>query len=100
MASSSSSSSSSTSTSLLLFLILSVLLCSYVDVLRAYKYESAPLAEGLSWSHYDYKCPEVESIIRKHLKKVFEEDIGQAAGLLRLHFHDCFVQYQVILHLL
>lgn len=34
----------------------------------------------------------MEKIVRKQLEKVFKEDIGQAAGLLRLHFHDCFVQ--------
>ncbi|KAJ0939909.1 putative peroxidase [Helianthus annuus] len=34
----------------------------------------------------------LKKIVRKHLKKVFDKDIGQAAGLLRLHFHDCFVQ--------
>ncbi|KAF8025021.1 hypothetical protein BT93_F2007 [Corymbia citriodora subsp. variegata] len=53
---------------------------------------SVPLKKGLSWSFYENSCPKVESVIRKHLKKVFEEDIGQAAGLLRVHFHDCFVQ--------
>ncbi|THG09310.1 hypothetical protein TEA_013436 [Camellia sinensis var. sinensis] len=50
------------------------------------------LVKGLSWSFYEYECPKLESIVRKHLKKVFKEDIGQAAGLLRVHFHDCFVQ--------
>ncbi|KAG6776224.1 hypothetical protein NC652_014459 [Populus alba x Populus x berolinensis] len=53
---------------------------------------SFPVVNGLSWSFYDYRCPKAESIIRKQLKKVFKNDIGQAAGLLRLHFHDCFVQ--------
>ncbi|KAF8025020.1 hypothetical protein BT93_F2006 [Corymbia citriodora subsp. variegata] len=53
---------------------------------------SVPLKKGLSWSFYEKSCPKVESVIRKHLKKVFEEDIGQAAGLLRVHFHDCFVK--------
>ncbi|KAL3737156.1 hypothetical protein ACJRO7_025990 [Eucalyptus globulus] len=53
---------------------------------------SAHLVKGLSWSFYEKSCPKVESVIKKHLKKVFEEDIGQAAGLLRLHFHDCFVK--------
>jgi peroxidase len=54
--------------------------------------DTFPVVNGLSWSFYDYSCPKAESIIRKQLKKVFKNDIGQAAGLLRLHFHDCFVQ--------
>ncbi|KAL0351623.1 UNVERIFIED_CONTAM: Peroxidase 12, partial [Sesamum calycinum] len=45
-----------------------------------------------SWTYYDSSCPKLESIVRKQLKNVFKNDIGQAAGLLRLHFHDCFVQ--------
>ncbi|EXC46562.1 Peroxidase 12 [Morus notabilis] len=61
-------------------------------VVYAHKSSDVPLAEGLSWSFYDKSCPDAESIIRTQLKKVFNEDIGQAAGLLRLHFHDCFVQ--------
>ncbi|KAL5560228.1 hypothetical protein UlMin_036439 [Ulmus minor] len=51
-----------------------------------------PLKKGLSWSFYENSCPQIEDIIRKQLKKEFKKDIGQAAGLLRLHFHDCFVQ--------
>ncbi|GFP90437.1 peroxidase 12, partial [Phtheirospermum japonicum] len=46
----------------------------------------------LSWNFYGSSYPKLESIVRKQLKKVFKDDIGQAAGLLRLHFHDCFVQ--------
>ncbi|KAJ8770098.1 hypothetical protein K2173_011180 [Erythroxylum novogranatense] len=67
-------------------LLISPLLC----VLEAHA--SAPLSKGLSRKFYQSTCPKVESIIRKHLKKVFKRDIDQAAGLLRLHFHDCFVQ--------
>ncbi|MCD7462775.1 Peroxidase 12 [Datura stramonium] len=51
-----------------------------------------PLVKGLSWTFFDSTCPNLESIVRKRLEKVFKDDIGQAAGLLRLHFHDCFVQ--------
>ncbi|XP_065847225.1 peroxidase 12 [Euphorbia lathyris] len=50
-----------------------------------------PIVNGLSWSFYKSSCPKVESIIKDELKKVFKKDVGQAAGLLRLHFHDCFV---------
>jgi peroxidase len=55
-----------------------------------------PIVKGLSWNFYDSKCPKLESIIRTELKKIFDKDIGQAAGLLRLHFHDCFVQVNTI----
>ena len=51
-----------------------------------------PVAAGLSSRYYTSSCPHVASIIRNRLRDLFEEDIGLAAGLLRLHFHDCFVQ--------
>nr|ADN96694.1 peroxidase 7 [Rubia cordifolia] len=51
-----------------------------------------PLVNGLSWTFHDFDCPNLESIITNRLRQVFQNDIGQAAGLLRLHFHDCFVQ--------
>ncbi|ESQ28041.1 hypothetical protein EUTSA_v10018753mg [Eutrema salsugineum] len=51
-----------------------------------------PLVKGLSWNFYQKACPKVEKIIRKELKKVFKRDIGLAAAILRIHFHDCFVQ--------
>ncbi|XP_060198662.1 peroxidase 12-like [Lycium barbarum] len=51
-----------------------------------------PIVKGLSWTFYDSICPNAESIIRRRLRDVFRQDIGQAAGLLRLQFHDCFVQ--------
>ncbi|CAI0625922.1 unnamed protein product [Linum tenue] len=50
------------------------------------------LVKGMSWSFYTSSCPKLESIVKKRLQQVFKKDIGQAAGLLRLHFHDCFVQ--------
>ncbi|KAM7278397.1 hypothetical protein ACFE04_005531 [Oxalis oulophora] len=71
-----------------LVIISSLLLGSYVCEGKS----TTPIVSGLSWTYYQSKCPKVESVIRKHLKKVFKDDIGQAAGLLRLHFHDCFVQ--------
>ncbi|XVF64084.1 hypothetical protein PTKIN_Ptkin09bG0138800 [Pterospermum kingtungense] len=71
-------------------LISSLFLAPYFSISEAEN--SAPIASGLSWTYHKSSCPKVESIIRKQLKKVFKKDIGQAAGLLRLHFHDCFVQ--------
>ncbi|TKY46054.1 Peroxidase 12 [Spatholobus suberectus] len=47
---------------------------------------------GLSFSYYSQTCPNLETIVRNHLKKVVNNDNGQAPGLLRIFFHDCFVQ--------
>ncbi|KAG0463293.1 hypothetical protein HPP92_018797 [Vanilla planifolia] len=51
-----------------------------------------PLESGLSFSFYESYCPKLEAIVRNFLKEKFKKDIGLAAGLLRVHFHDCFVQ--------
>lgn len=55
-------------------------------------YSTVPAVKGLEYNFYHSSCPKLETVVRKYLKKVFKEDVGQAAGLLRLHFHDCFVQ--------
>jgi peroxidase len=47
---------------------------------------------GLSWTFYEKSCPDLEYIVKTTLEEALDEDITQAAGLLRLHFHDCFVQ--------
>ncbi|CAI9116486.1 OLC1v1017647C1 [Oldenlandia corymbosa var. corymbosa] len=75
------------STKLFTVVALSLLILSPLDVAKA-----QPIAAGLSWSFYARSCPNVESIIRNRLERVFRDDVGQAAGILRLHFHDCFVQ--------
>eukprot|EP01018_Ginkgo_biloba_P026909 Gb_02104 [translate_table: standard] len=41
---------------------------------------------------YNESYPNLESIVNATLESFLEEDITQAAGLLILHFHDCFVQ--------
>ncbi|TKY51445.1 Peroxidase 12 [Spatholobus suberectus] len=72
-----------------------LLICTFLSVSNIKVCEAQakpPTAKGLSYTFYDSSCPKLESIIRTQLKKVFKKDIGQAAGLLRLHFHDCFVQ--------
>ncbi|XP_078149126.1 cationic peroxidase SPC4-like [Carex rostrata] len=51
-----------------------------------------PVETGLSFNFYQSTCPQLELIIRNYLWNAFRTDIGLAAGLLRLHFHDCFVQ--------
>lgn len=78
------------SCSWLLLLSATVVACHLLATLAVAS--DVPIVNGLSFNFYDKSCSKVESIIRTELKKIFKEDIGQAAGLLRLHFHDCFVQ--------
>uniref|UniRef100_A0A0D9VAM7 Peroxidase n=1 Tax=Leersia perrieri TaxID=77586 RepID=A0A0D9VAM7_9ORYZ len=49
-----------------------------------------PTVRGLSYSFYRRSCPQVEIIVRNFLRQAIRNDAGLAAGLIRLHFHDCF----------
>uniref|UniRef100_J3L852 Peroxidase n=1 Tax=Oryza brachyantha TaxID=4533 RepID=J3L852_ORYBR len=51
-----------------------------------------PIAKGLSLGYYDERCPQAEAIVFSFLQEAIAKDVGLAAALLRLHFHDCFVQ--------
>lgn len=47
---------------------------------------------GLKAGFYSSSCPGAEAIVRSTVESHFKKDPTVAAGLLRLHFHDCFVQ--------
>ncbi|KAL2553661.1 Peroxidase superfamily protein [Forsythia ovata] len=47
---------------------------------------------GLKTGFYSSSCRKAESIVRSTVEAHFNKDPTLAAGLLRLHFHDCFVQ--------
>ncbi|XP_027120989.1 peroxidase 40 [Coffea eugenioides] len=46
---------------------------------------------ALSFGLYQSSCPEAEPIIFAWIEKAVSDDPRMAASLLRLHFHDCFV---------
>lgn len=47
---------------------------------------------GLSEDFYADSCPTAFSIVKSVVEKAVEREPRMAASLLRLHFHDCFVQ--------
>lgn len=80
----------SSSSSVRLFILLVCSLTFFASISEATS--TPPIVNGLSYTFYKSKCPNLESIVKNHLQQAFKSDIGLAAGLLRLHFHDCFVQ--------
>lgn len=46
----------------------------------------------LSTNYYSATCPQVETIVRGAVTKKFQETFSAVGGVVRLMFHDCFVQ--------
>jgi peroxidase len=49
----------------------------------------------LKTGFYSTSCSKAEAIVRSTVESYFKKDPTIAAGLLRLHFHDCFVQVYI-----
>ncbi|CAL0301039.1 unnamed protein product [Lupinus luteus] len=64
-------------------------LCCVVIVLIALPFSSDA---QLSTSFYNKTCPNVHTIVRNVIANVSKSDPRIGASLVRLHFHDCFVQ--------
>ncbi|XP_008788317.2 peroxidase 47 [Phoenix dactylifera] len=48
--------------------------------------------DALSMNYYALSCPLVEPIVKNVVNQALSQDPTLAAGLLRMHFHDCFIQ--------
>ncbi|KAJ7548707.1 hypothetical protein O6H91_07G023500 [Diphasiastrum complanatum] len=51
-----------------------------------------PPVAGLSYGFYSTSCPKAESTVKQIMKSFLTPNVSQAAGVIRLFFHDCFVQ--------
>ncbi|KAM0913543.1 hypothetical protein ACQ4PT_012104 [Festuca glaucescens] len=48
-------------------------------------------ARGLSCDFYDDSCPDLDIIVQARVSAAMKAEARMGASLLRLHFHDCFV---------
>lgn len=53
---------------------------------------SAGLEAQLQVGFYDDTCPVAEAIVFGAVSGGLIGDVGVAAGLVRMHFHDCFIR--------
>ncbi|KAK9149647.1 hypothetical protein Scep_008404 [Stephania cephalantha] len=67
--------------------VLPLFLCSSLVFLS-----SVVAQQGLQNGFYSSSCPKAEATVKSTVQAHFNRDPTLAAGLLRLHFHDCFVQ--------
>ena len=76
----------------------SVLLHGFVFMALA----TSPFSQ-LSPDYYYYTCPNALSTIQKVVRAAVQKEQRMGASLLRLHFHDCFVnvkhQFYVYVHI-
>jgi peroxidase len=56
-----------------------------------------PNPSGLRVGFYQYTCPNAEAIVRDEMTKIISQVPSLAGPLLRMHFHDCFVNVRVII---
>ncbi|KAJ8630056.1 hypothetical protein MRB53_023379 [Persea americana] len=61
-------------------------------IFNVYRINSFPEEPYLTLDYYSSSCPSAQSIIRSEMECAVLSDPRNAAKILRLHFHDCFVQ--------
>ncbi|CAK7329813.1 unnamed protein product [Dovyalis caffra] len=52
-----------------------------------------------NYNYYDRSCPRLGMIVKYGVWAAFQKETRIAASLLRLHFHDCFVNVILLLNL-
>ncbi|KAH6762903.1 Peroxidase superfamily protein [Perilla frutescens var. hirtella] len=63
-----------------------------LSILIIFLDQNVPCEAQLSETFYDGRCPNATTIIRNSIRRAISGERRMAASLLRLHFHDCFVQ--------
>ncbi|BAU02491.1 hypothetical protein LR48_Vigan10g057400 [Vigna angularis] len=49
-------------------------------------------ASGLNMNYYLLSCPLADLIVKNTVNRALQNDPTLAAGLVRMHFHDCFIE--------
>ncbi|KAL5713539.1 peroxidase [Ranunculus cassubicifolius] len=67
--------------------------CSMLSLFLLFSFATIYVeGQGTRVGFYSRTCPQAETIVRTTLRNYFNSDATVAAGLLRMHFLDCFIR--------
>ncbi|XP_062107771.1 peroxidase 47 [Humulus lupulus] len=69
--------------------VIMILMMKMIVVMSGYGFG---VANGVSMNYYVMSCPMADLIVQNTVNRALRADPTLAAALIRLHFHDCFVQ--------
>ncbi|KAJ7550096.1 hypothetical protein O6H91_07G093200 [Diphasiastrum complanatum] len=77
---------------LVLLFVASLMLLLVIPIANADSDDLPTPVAGLSYGFYKKSCPKAENNVKRIMKPFLKSNVSQAAGVIRLFFHDCFVQ--------
>ena len=79
-----------------------LLSCAFLLLGAAAGYYSPPSPASceLKVGYYHHKCPPAEAIVKSVVGAAVRQNPGVGAGLIRMLFHDCFVEVHYYLSIL
>ena len=66
-------------------------LCGLLMLASVHGYPPSAAGSALSSAFYDASCPGAHDVVRRVIQDARVSDPRIPASLIRLHFHDCFV---------
>jgi hypothetical protein len=75
-----------------IYLLMAAVFCEHAGFMVARAAASNSRSNSFKFGFYDESCPDAEKIVTSVVEAQFRSNPGIVAGVLRMHFHDCFVE--------
>jgi len=75
-----------------IYLLVAAVFCEHAGFMVARAAASNSRSNSFKFGFYDESCPDAEKIVTSVVEAQFRSNPGIVAGVLRMHFHDCFVE--------